>query len=182
MEEHDLTLLRPLDIKAAVEGEPICTVNGNHLDFVAADEVNGLHCVRIGDWDSRVGRLSIWCKEQLRMAPIRWFERKPVYLGDVLYSEQGKGTIIKDCRFTGGYAIKFDGGKTVSTEAPYFSDELSWTRPNVKREGWVNIYGNGSACWRYHTKEDADNSARIGGGIIDPARIACVRIEWEEPA
>jgi hypothetical protein len=42
----------------------------------------------------------------------------------------------------------------------------------TKREGWVNVYdGFGASLW---ASESAANKN------ADPARIACVRIEWEE--
>jgi len=44
----------------------------------------------------------------------------------------------------------------------------------VKREGWVNVYGLGSA-YVWPTKEEADRKS-------NEIRVACVRIEWEEEA
>ena len=42
----------------------------------------------------------------------------------------------------------------------------------VKKEGWVNVYSQSSACI-CPTKETADKHAA-------PHRKACIRIEWEE--
>ena len=42
----------------------------------------------------------------------------------------------------------------------------------VKKEGWLNIYGEGG-CYLYATKADADNGSYR-------ARKACIHITWEE--
>ena len=42
----------------------------------------------------------------------------------------------------------------------------------VKKEGWVNVYGLGSA-YVWPTKEEADRKS-------NEIRVACIRIEWEE--
>lgn len=45
----------------------------------------------------------------------------------------------------------------------------------VKKEGWVNVYGDGILGWRaYPTEKEADANTEVLG------RIACVHIEWEE--
>ena len=43
----------------------------------------------------------------------------------------------------------------------------------TKREGWVNVYGNGFAAGYYETKTEAEKAA-------NPSLIATVKIEWEE--
>ena len=42
----------------------------------------------------------------------------------------------------------------------------------VKKEGWLNVYGLGSA-YVWPTKEEADRKS-------NEIRVACIRIEWEE--
>ena len=45
----------------------------------------------------------------------------------------------------------------------------------VKKEGWVNVYGDGILGWRaYPTEKEADANTEVLG------RIACVHITWEE--
>jgi len=43
----------------------------------------------------------------------------------------------------------------------------------TKREGWINIYPSGQPLGFHKTREAADANAT-------DARIACIRIEWEE--
>lgn len=175
--EKDYSLLRPFDLDAAKRGEAICTHSGNHLDFVAADENNGSHCVRIGDRNSRSGRLSIWGHQRLRMAPLCWVEGKPVYKGDVLYQPGDRRTF----KIT-GYEEKSGGlGKpclNYGTTREYV-EKFTWAPPKVKREGWVNIYGaggNARAAGEVHPdKATADRAA-------SRERVACVPVEWEEPS
>lgn len=59
----------------------------------------------------------------------------------------------------------------------YPDDEHKLDLVNVpaKQEGWVNVYPGRTLGWPHHTKAEADEDA-------DRGRIACVHIEWEEPA
>jgi hypothetical protein len=47
----------------------------------------------------------------------------------------------------------------------------------VKKEGWVNVYGDGVLGWRaYPTEKEANTQNDLKG------LVACIRIEWEEDA
>lgn len=61
----------------------------------------------------------------------------------------------------------------VLDKPPYHEDLRFRIKPKrVKREGWVNVYGDEIAIM-YDSKERADRSP-----VSD--RKACIRIEWEE--
>lgn len=171
----DYSLLRPFDIEAAKAGEKICYgEDGDYksVTFIAEAGPDGDHSIR-----DHNGNCYTEPSYGLRMAPLCWVEGKPVYKGDVLYSDKhGKGVIVDASNFNGGYAIEFERTK-ISIEATYFNSGLTWTTPKVKRDGWVNVYfaQESVACLSdaWPTKEKCDALQRQG-------RIACVRIEWEE--
>lgn len=167
---NDYSLLRPFDLEAAKRGDLLCWHNATGADYVAryiaGPDVKGLACVEV---DSH---LTIHPVEYFRMAPLCWVEGLPVYCGDVLYNKIGQGLT----------ATGEDGGKLLASEFPdgtlFEPDLLTWTPPKVKREGWVNIYPPyhgwvAKTSGAHRTKEEAD-------GYAEQARIACVRIEWEE--
>lgn len=175
--KNDYSKLRPFDLEAAKRGERIVIVETQAIverTFVTGPDDHGYFVVKTGDGWFRFGK-----DADYRMAPLAWVEGKPVYKGDVLYSDKhGKGEIVEDLRFVGGAAIKFEG-TGISLDAPYFATGLTWNPPKVKREGWVNVYqsfGGGASAVisdAWSTKEKADELSRLG-------RIACIRIKWEE--
>ena len=62
--------------------------------------------------------------------------------------------------------------------APSFHRDLEWRiKPKtVKKEGWVNVYGDNAPTFIWPSKASADQVANIP----NIRRKACVRIEWEE--
>lgn len=51
---------------------------------------------------------------------------------------------------------------------------LDLVNAKTKREGWVNVFKNGSIEGTFSSKQLADASA------VGSIRVACLRIEWEE--
>jgi hypothetical protein len=172
MMEKDYSPLRPFDLEAAKRGDAICwSGNGSFPGKYLAgpDKAN-----EIAFQDSD-GDLYVAHTEKFAMAPLAWVEGRPVYRGDVLW-----------CRFGNRHVIVKVDGDQVWFESETWLDrkELTWTPPAVKRHGWVNIYPKNENRFDeavansggvYASKDDAD---RRNHGT----RIACVRIEWDEPA
>lgn len=176
----DFSLLRPFDLEAAKRGEAICFNDGDGpLEYlgtpVAGDRKNG-------DWAFRwvrsarplTGNVAIYRAENIRMAPLCWVEGRPVYKGAKLWAfggtHGGRFVTAKRAPDSAGYLhIEHH-----SPDATARIDYLTWEPPKVKREGWVNIYPGRSFCVIQSTEERANRAA-------EQSRIACVRIEWEEP-
>lgn len=184
MIEKDYGLLRPFDLDAAKRGEKICERDGSHLEFIADAGPDGDYAVRC-----KLGNIYGKQASSMRLAPLLWVEDKPVYLGDDLYvnndrpycTDYNKGDQVKVA------ALSMNGN--IQTSCGYYlrHSDLTWTPPSVKREGWINVYSidgeEGSIAARtssvaYKTKEEANLVSKT----IRPNRIACIRIEWEEPA
>lgn len=103
---NDYLKLRPFDLAAAMRGEPICYHGlGQHLDFIAGPDTAGYYVVL----DCSI--FQFYNEDKMRMAPLGWVEGKPVYVDDVLYSKDGRQTIM------------------VTEATPNFSDTLTWVNP-----------------------------------------------------
>jgi len=173
--KKDYSLLRPFDEAAAKRGEMICyksTPGTNIKTFLAGPDAYG-YIAYVGSNDKLyTGRVADFC-----MAPLAWVEGKPVYPGDTLYwRPEGRKFVAR--------AVEHDCGNewVIGTDdCNYLTENITWTPQMMKREGWVNIYPPtdssvaGNTSHAYRKKEAADCNAR-------ESRIACVRIEWEEPA
>lgn len=167
----DFTLLRPFDLEAAKRGDALIDPE----DGVACRYVAGPHPVTeeiVVEFRGQAGFM-LGEASDFRMAPLCWVEGRPVYKGGVLYSAFLEGSPKRTV--TG---IDDDG--TLSTEEcgrnTCDPEDLTWTPPKVKREGWVNIYpGLECGATIYTTREIADAES-------SHSRTACIRIEWEEPA
>lgn len=109
--------------------------------------------------------------------PLAWVEDKPVYKGDTLYEKDGN-TFCPDLLEGDLLGQKMNEGLPLIYRA---IEDLTWTKPlrKVKRQGWVNVYGNPKAPYPralsepHPTKEVADVYER-------PGRLDCVQISWEE--
>lgn len=167
MSDKDYSLLRPFDREAAKRGEPICyRIDGSKRIYMTGpDNANHL-CVE----DPADGRFVLAHVDKYRMAPLAWVEGKPVYKGDgpLFIKDNGEKVFVS----RSGLIER----PTNVVAVCILEHRLTWTPPKVKREGWVNIYPKGEFHVR-DSKEDADNCARHRTD-----RVACVRIEWEEPA
>lgn len=171
--EKDYSLLRPFDIEAAKRGEPICCWDGlNRIYITGPDKANHL-CVE----NPVNGRFVLAHVDNYRMSPLCWAEGRPIYHGDVLYWKY-HNTCWQVTATVAGF--QFDDGSVRTYESAINDEYFTWTPPEVKREAWVNIYKNSNNSYRHSTREKADNAARMVNGIIDPDRVACIHIEWEE--
>jgi hypothetical protein len=205
MSEKDYSLLRKFDLDAAKRGEAICMMSRRNARFVAhvpecqidrrvlviaegASNVNAYcddGCYIIKDPGA---------PEALRMAPLAWVEGKPVYPGDVLYWLNAYnpgatfvvGDRVLDSGTIAGVSTMHDGTtRGEGGDSGMRPENLTWTAPKVKRHGWVNVHrktgGVPAHCafvsHAYSTKELADMYEENHG-----PRLACIRIEWEEPA
>lgn len=173
--ERDYSLLRPLDPAKLKQGDNVLHLQGEReVTYIAGpDEAGGIVVRDSGD------RLRLRQARWYRMKPLFWLEGRPVYEGDKLFSP--KGVEVQVLRI--GIKTPSDPlGMRDSVEVQLAADgrtavldqyKLHWTKPKVKKEGWVNIYGINRCSSMYETKAEAD-------GKSDKYRKACVRVEWEE--
>ncbi|MCB4358466.1 hypothetical protein [Quatrionicoccus australiensis] len=176
MSDKDYSLLRPFDLEAAKRGEAICRKDGQSMEFVAGpDSVDDIVYLTKGGG----GEFGFRCVNNIRMEPLCWVEGKPVYKGDVLYHPlKGKCVIDIVLSITDHVAAIHDSGAFSVLHSPS-ADDLTWTPPKVKREGWVNVYPTSTGSFMARTS-DAYESENNANDFAQPSRIACVRIEWEE--
>ena len=102
-------------------------------------------------------------------------EDKPVYKGDTLYRvspNEIQELIIKDKSNSSNIDwLQFTNGD--SEFANNCRQNLSWTKPKQKKQGWINVYPyNGGASW-WSSKEEADEYCASN-------RLTCVPFEYEE--
>lgn len=175
--KKDYSLLRLFDIEAAKRGEAICfRSDGSKRIYMAGPDKTNLLCVE----DPVDGRLVLAHVDKYRMAPLCWVKGKPVYKGDVLYyNGVGRG-VIAGMETDGLEVLILYDNKPEWGPTGAFPENLTWTPPKVKREAWVNVYKDSRASFRHDTREKADKAARTVNGIIDPNRVACIHIEWDE--
>lgn len=171
----DCRLLRPFDLEKAKAGEKICWPTGDGDVVFVGCSSNGQVA-----WESEGVIGFIDPRENIRMAPLAWVEGRPVYKGDVLYSEKhGKGEIVEDKRFVGGAAIKFERTVMISLDAPYFATGLTWNQPNVKRGGLYAVLegapGNMVLFGPCRDVNDLDKKRPLGVLVV----TTFLR-EWEE--
>lgn len=178
--EKDYSLLRPFDLEAAKRGEKLLngSGSGDERSYVDGPDYFEVVCVK-----GKEGGLYLNSIHEMKMYPLAWVEGRPVYKGDVLYrTTVQKGitlTVIGAFDMYGDNYLRFDGNN--GTE---YSDNrrscLTWQKPKVKKSGWVNVYPNRSMCHLRSSKEEADLTATQCDGTIDPERVACIEIHWEE--
>lgn len=157
--EKQLDTLKDFDLDMFKKGTKIIAYNFPYstAEYVAEDAClviarnnEGLLCSLYKDCLETYG---------LKMLPLIFVEDKPVYLGDVLYCKDTKESVL------------------ITLEDFSEGDEeyLTWNKPKVKKEGWVNLYkksdGSVEAGAVFHTKGEAEF---FGGGFT------VLRIEWEE--
>ena len=158
--ERDLTLLRPMDASKLQPGDKVLHFQGDReTTFIDGPDDRGYFCVR-----NEQGRCSIRRAEWYRMKPLAWVEGRPVYHGDTLYFE-GKQVTACDPADNVGWMTCRDGFHRDTKK-------MTWEKPKVKKEGWINIYGDKGMCV-HPTKEQAEKNKSEGVK-------ACVKIHWEE--
>lgn len=171
--KNDLSLLRPFDLEKAKAGHPICTRDGRKARFIAhvpeADEgyrvfvlVEGAQCAS-SRFESGAGRGNGPAQPDIMLAPLCWVEGKPVYPGATLRR-----------RDNGWSVTALQEGYQDEVGNWLVPDDLTWTPPPVKREGWVNVYPGSVVGGIYASEKRANDGAQAD-------RLACIRIEWEEP-
>lgn len=170
-------LLRPFDLGAARSGDLICWyIDGEVPEQVAISKHGSIAVLWCGEttfftWDAYN------TQRNFRMDPLAWVEGKPVYIGDVLYTNvQDIDPHPNGIRVTGiypnGLLIWESIGDNRKSVDGYSMHLLTWSKPKVKHEGWMNIYGYG--CTVIHpTKAEADSNSTSD-------RIDCIHIKWEE--
>lgn len=138
-QKNDFSLLRPFDIAAAKDGEPVCWDTGDYFSgrYLAGPDRSGEVA-----FEDNEGDLYLRNASKYRMAPLCWIEGKPVYKGDVLYrkgiSRDGEHfiaeSIVRDedgdvfLRYAGnGGSSWVDGPEGMGVDA-------TWPPPKVKRE------------------------------------------------
>ena len=169
--EKDYSLLRPFDLEAAKAGEPFVFIENGELKprrFISGPDIDGGIVIK-----DEHGRFGVSHIKPYNMAPLTWVEGRPVYKGDVLYCKQ-HGT-RQEVRSIGAHDTlntvhpRRDGAFIICLE------DATWNPPKNKHERWFNIYKGGILSMSFDSKKDADKNAGL-------SRIACCRIEWEEPA
>ena len=176
MENRNLELLRPFDLESAKAGTLLCSeaamLNGEPAwKYAAGPDASGrIVAVKISDGNFAAASRP----EAFRMAPLCWVEGRPVYKGDVLFHLRRRVRVVANRMDNDGFLCEegCDSGDSLKN--------LTWTHPNVKRFGWVNIYsttvdvGLRGTSVVYPSEELANERA-------DNNRLACARVEWEEP-
>lgn len=198
MEEKDFSLLRPFNEEAAKAGAECCwSHDGLKLRYVGeCTSISNVGCFQWLEGDNK-GTFETYLERDIRMAPLAWVEGRPVYPGDVLYLAQNSGN--PGLKFTAGTKIihgeiiqgvseRPNGLKFgVNEESGLYPRNLTWTPPKVKREGWANVYQNHEGMMDVHSAFvthafATEELAEKYRGNHDMPFIACIRIEWEEPA
>lgn len=101
-----------------------------------------------------------------KMLPLFFVEDKPVYPGDVLYDTENE----EHWHFTPG------------DEYPEsYAEYLTWNKPKVKKEAWVNLYKTSMSCAGVDVGSVYSNEDKAKNGAVDKkSYIKTIRIEWEE--
>lgn len=126
-QKNDFSLLRPFDIAAAKDGEPVCWDTGDYFSgrYLAGPDRSGEVA-----FEDNEGDLYLRNASKYRMAPLCWIEGKPVYKGDVLYSKFFGGTF----EATGLDHLQQIKAEKIGICAATCIDSCTWTPPKVKRE------------------------------------------------
>jgi hypothetical protein len=174
MSEKDYSLLRTFDLEAAKRGEAICYdhCGESRIKYLAGPDAKEHIAYEAPD-----GLLYASRSSNFRMAPLAWVEGKPVYPGDVLYcpnlhEKYSKHAVshVENDRIYGADGLWVTAG------------HLTWTAPKVKREGWVNVYRQKGSLSTVASISDAHETEQDANDAQRKERIACIRIEWDEPA
>lgn len=150
--DNDYSLLRPFDLDAAKNGEPICLVDGRPAKFLAHEQGHQY----LQNWAaivlSNIG-ISIhgengrrWLEEpsvyDLRMTPLCWVEGRPVYKDDKLWNKQLRSVIT---------AYHMIDSNTVCENGTLYGSHLknlTWEIPRKQIKLLAYIDGAGYLRWR----------------------------------
>lgn len=122
--------------------------------------------------------------DYVKMKPLAWVEGKPVYKGDVLYYAPRTEVLSgRPCTIKGSVSNIANGLQLEEEREGTFvwtmASNLTWNKPKVKREGWINIYKNGTT-YLHDTEEEAAKGSVNFRGQCSPDFVTTIRIEWEE--
>ena len=171
MESKNLELLRPFDLEAAKRGGAICTDKLEDVKYVdGPDECSNVvikgRCYFI-----------LQC-HRLCMAPLAWVEGRPVYKGDALFYEGiGRGVVVGMMKGGDQIEITYDHHKEWGPTGA-FPENLTWTPPKVKREGFAVVIKQGM----FLSREDAEKAIKDISFRSFPGELVIAHAEWEEPA
>lgn len=129
----DYTLLRDLDKQLLKPGDSIIwKVTGGFVTYLGGPDRFNHVAVELSTVKS--SKISLEPASHFCMPPLAWVEGKPVYEGDMLYdkrfSENTDGVVI-DGSF---------GNRLTANERIFKTEELTWTKPKVKKSGWVVLF------------------------------------------
>lgn len=93
--------------------------------------------------------------EHYIQAPLGYIMNRPFYKGDTLY---GKAT---------GYEL-------VVTDANFYTQDFTWTKPKQKKQGWINIYTTDLCGGKIYPSEE------VALKYKQPGYKATVSFIWEE--
>lgn len=161
----DYSLLRPIDVEAAMAGEPIVfKASGVLRQYVAGPDKSNR--VRVIDEYGLI-QVALWQEDSIRMAPLAWVEGKPVYKGDVLYVLGKPREVIGTSRSAEGWLLAKDA------QLMHFNpDAASWNPPKVKREVKLLAHlGETSLFWL------RDGITATRGAIRIPSEDKTIEVE-----
>ncbi len=120
MKDKDYSLLRPFDAEKAKAGEAICTDVGTVWKYIDGPDHFGTIAVRLQD-----DTIGCSTAEYIRMAPLAWVDRKPVYVDDCLYSNGLRCCVL-------GAGAENQDQLILTENGSYRTSELSWQPPKPK--------------------------------------------------
>lgn len=170
MEERNFELLRTVTTETPVGTKVMWNDGSNSGELLGFDvQLFPVFKGHLNNGAIVVARIPLY------IVPLAWVEGKPVYKGDVLWV---KSDVVCDYRMHEVAEVRdgaFYKDQIYDVNGKWTTAKhLTWQSPKVKREGWVNIYSDNEA-YIHSTRNEADSRSSNG-------RIACVRIEWEEPS
>lgn len=161
---NNYSLLRPFDLDAAKNGEPICLADGGSAKFLAHEPGHPY----LKDWGvivicpqgistySEKGQR--WqeepTKHDLRMAPLCWIEGKPVYKDDKLWHKQLRSVVMAHHMRSSGTLCDKDNCGT-------YLENLTWEIPKKQLKFLAYIDRSGHLFWRKEGLEAPPDYLRV---------------------
>lgn len=162
--DNDYSLLRPFDLDATKNGEPICYADGGSAKFLAHESghpylkdwgVIALSPTGISTHGENGHR---WRDEpsvhDLRMAPLCWVEGKPVYKGDELWHKRCQ------CIVT-AHHMKSSDTICEKNNCGSHLENLTWEIPKKQLKFLAYIDRSGHLFWRKEGLEAPPDYLRV---------------------